>query len=108
LKWVIGKATVFAGARTHSTIAALSMGVPTLSLAYSVKAWGLNDDVFGHTDYCMNVSELQREAALAERMEALLANKNSIQRQLHSRLQALEADAIKAGIALRDSLNRRK
>jgi polysaccharide pyruvyl transferase WcaK-like protein len=108
LKWVIGKATVFAGARTHSTIAALSMGVPTLSLAYSVKAWGLNDDVFGHTDYCMNVSELQREAALAERMEALLANKNSIQRQLNSRLQALEADAMKAGIALRDSLNRRK
>jgi polysaccharide pyruvyl transferase WcaK-like protein len=108
LKWVIGKATVFAGARTHSTIAALSMGVPTVSLAYSVKAWGINEDVFGHTDYCMDVSELQREPALADRMSALLANKESIQCQLRSRLPAVQADAMKAGIALRDSLNARE
>ena len=37
-KWIIGRMAVFAGARTHATIAALSSGVPTLSFAYSIKA----------------------------------------------------------------------
>jgi polysaccharide pyruvyl transferase WcaK-like protein len=107
LKWVIGKATVFAGARTHSTIAALSMGVPTLSLAYSVKAWGLNEDVFGHTEYCMNVSELQQAHALAGRVAGLLDNRESIQRQLRSRVPAIEADSMKAGVTLREHLKLR-
>ena len=41
IKWVISKMHVFAGSRTHSTIAALSSKVPTLSFAYSMKAKAL-------------------------------------------------------------------
>jgi colanic acid/amylovoran biosynthesis protein len=40
-KWVIGRCAVFAGARTHATIAAFSLRVPTLSFSYSIKAKGL-------------------------------------------------------------------
>jgi polysaccharide pyruvyl transferase WcaK-like protein len=37
-KWVISRVRVFAGARTHSTLAAISSGVPTICIGYSVKA----------------------------------------------------------------------
>ena len=106
LKWVIGKATVFAGARTHSTIAALSMGVPTLSLAYSVKAWGINEDVFGHAEYCMDVGDLLSEHALTGRILSLLNQKDTIRRQLNLRLPDIQADAMKAGVMLREILGR--
>ncbi len=38
IKWVLSHCSLFAGTRMHSTIAALSSGVPTLNLAYSIKA----------------------------------------------------------------------
>ncbi|WP_348699992.1 polysaccharide pyruvyl transferase family protein [Duganella fentianensis] len=61
LKDIIARCTLFIGARTHATIAALSTCVPTVSIAYSVKARGLNRDLFGHERYVLptqNVSAL--------------------------------------------------
>lgn len=58
LKYVIGRCRFFIGARTHATIAALSMGVPTVSIAYSVKAQGINLDLFGHADYVLEAGAL--------------------------------------------------
>jgi polysaccharide pyruvyl transferase WcaK-like protein len=48
VKWVISKCRYFIGARTHATVAAFSTGVPTISIAYSKKARGINRDIFGH------------------------------------------------------------
>lgn len=53
IKHVLSKCRYFMGARTHATIGALSKGVPTLSIAYSVKALGINRDLFGSTDYVL-------------------------------------------------------
>lgn len=50
LKDVISKCRFFVGARTHSTIAAYSTGVPTLVLGYSVKSRGIARDIFGTED----------------------------------------------------------
>lgn len=47
LKYVIAQLDFFIGARTHATLAALSSGIPTISLAYSVKAVGINKDLIG-------------------------------------------------------------
>ena len=47
LKHVLSQCSYFIGARTHATIGALSSQVPTVSIAYSVKAKGLNRDLFG-------------------------------------------------------------
>lgn len=58
LKHIISLCQFFIGARTHSTIAALSMGVPTISIGYSVKATGINQDLFGHTRYVLNTPEV--------------------------------------------------
>ena len=41
LKWIIGQADWMCGTRMHSTIAALSMGVPACALAYSLKTRGV-------------------------------------------------------------------
>ena len=40
-KWIISKTDWFCGSRLHSTIAALSSGVPTATAAYSVNAGGV-------------------------------------------------------------------
>jgi polysaccharide pyruvyl transferase WcaK-like protein len=41
LKWLVGHADWLCGTRMHSTIAALSMGVPACALAYSLKTRGV-------------------------------------------------------------------
>jgi colanic acid/amylovoran biosynthesis protein len=48
LKDIIARCRFFIGGRTHATIAALSSEVPTVSIAYSIKARGINLDLFGH------------------------------------------------------------
>jgi polysaccharide pyruvyl transferase WcaK-like protein len=48
LKHVLSRCRYFMGARTHATIGALSCQVPTVSIAYSIKAKGLNRDLFGN------------------------------------------------------------
>lgn len=58
LKHVLAHCRFFIGARTHATIAALSTGVPTLSISYSIKARGINLDLFGHEKYVLPVSSL--------------------------------------------------
>lgn len=47
LKGIIGLSECLLGARTHATIASMSQGVPTVSVAYSRKAYGIMADVFG-------------------------------------------------------------
>lgn len=57
LKFVISKCNYFIGARTHATIAAFSEKVPTLSLGYSQKARGLNQDLFGSHEYLLEAAD---------------------------------------------------
>jgi len=46
-KGIIGLCDCLIGTRTHSTIASLSQLIPTVSVAYSRKAYGIMNDVFG-------------------------------------------------------------
>lgn len=46
-KGIIGCCECLIGTRTHATIAAMSQGVPTVSIAYSRKAHGIMKDVYG-------------------------------------------------------------
>ena len=50
LKYIIGNSEAFIGSRTHATIAAYSMCVPTFVLGYSVKAQGIAADIYGTAD----------------------------------------------------------
>jgi len=96
LKWLIAQCTVFAGARTHSTIAALSSGVPTLSLSYSVKAIGINQDVFGHQEFCKSVKTIGVED-FADTIAQMVENEAAIRTDLAARLPEVKARARSAG-----------
>ena len=100
LKWIISRCAVFAGARTHSTIAAISSGVPTLSLAYSRKARGLNQDVFGRQDYCVQPTEIT-PAGIAQRIANLLDQETAIREYLARALPPIRQMAFQAGALLR-------
>jgi polysaccharide pyruvyl transferase WcaK-like protein len=99
-KWIISQMTLFAGARTHSTIAALSSGVPTLSFAYSIKAQGINRDIFGHADYCMEPTDLDARV-VASRITSMLEESTLIRRDLGERIPGVRKAALKAGMELK-------
>ena len=99
-KWIISRMALFAGARTHATIAALSKGVPTLSFAYSVKTQGINRDIFGHTDYCMKPRDLGAEA-VASRVTSMLDESAAIRRDLAGRIPELQRAALKVEVGLK-------
>ncbi|MHB9131492.1 MAG: polysaccharide pyruvyl transferase family protein [Armatimonadota bacterium] len=80
-KYVIAQCRLFIGARTHSTIAALSSCVPTLSIGYSIKAWGINHDIFGHTHYVVDSRQLNVEV-LPAAVGRLLRDEDAIRQHL--------------------------
>ena len=82
LKGVIGRLRLFAGARTHSTLAAISSGVPTVCIGYSVKARGIAQDVYGHLDWLVPGQDLDDPAAFCERMVSLGEQEAAIRRRL--------------------------
>ena len=99
LKWVIARSKMFVGARTHSTIAAMSSAVPTLSIGYSLKARGINRDVFGCLDYCVDAREFDPPQA-ARLVEAMLGQREDIRARVSDRLPGITAAARKAGTIL--------
>lgn len=80
-KHVISQCRFFVGARTHSTIAALSSCVPTVSIAYSTKAWGINEDIFGHTRYVADVRTMTGRS-LISLLHRLVDNEQAVRAHL--------------------------
>lgn len=81
LKYVLGQARFFIGARTHATIGAISRGTPTVSIAYSTKARGLNKDLFGHEDYVLSTPDVSSSTLMAK-LDLLVAREQAIRDQL--------------------------
>lgn len=100
-KWIISKMKFFAGSRTHSTIAALSSHIPTLSFAYSIKAKGINKDIFGHETYCMSPEKLSPDI-VAEKISLMLEESKEIRSELKASIPKVEKKAILAGKILQE------
>ena len=94
-KWIISQAKLFIGARTHSTIAAFSSGVPTITLSYSIKARGLTQDMYGCDDYCIDGKEVNAERILNV-AKRLLADEKC-RNQLNLQAQKMTDRALFAG-----------
>jgi polysaccharide pyruvyl transferase WcaK-like protein len=99
MKHAIGRCTVFAGARTHSTIAALSQSVPTLSIAYSSKAYGINDMLLGGRDCLLPIESLEL-ASLRNAFERVRADAETIRQTLQAKLPEVKAMAGAGGEAV--------
>jgi polysaccharide pyruvyl transferase WcaK-like protein len=69
LKWLIAKTDWFCGTRMHATIAALSSGVPTAALAYSLKTSGVFATC-GMADAVVDLRTHAAEAALERLLES--------------------------------------
>lgn len=91
-KFVISRCEAFVGARTHSTIAAITSGVPTLTIAYSAKARGINLEVFGHDRWVVDVRRLD-QATVIRRMDELLTEGGDVRVSLAASLPRLRAAA---------------
>ena len=92
IKYVISQLRFFVGARTHSTIAALSSGVPTVSIAYSVKARGINRDLFGNEDAVLPTTELSADR-LQRSLDWLIQEERRLQETLAHRIPELQEQA---------------
>lgn len=83
LKYLISQCCLFIGARTHSTIAAYSSGIPTIVVGYSVKSAGIARDIFGNDEnYIVSSSSLDRRTILLEKFKLLLKNKDFVEDKL--------------------------
>lgn len=81
LKHLLAQCRYFIGARTHATIAALSQGVPTISIAYSTKAKGINQDLFGDTRYVLETPRVGADS-LASALGLLQRDEREIRAML--------------------------
>ncbi len=85
LKFIISRCRFLIAARTHATIAAFSTGVPTISIAYSVKAKGINRDLFGHERYVLDTREVS-SLTLSSTLSMLESEEASIREYFSSNI----------------------
>lgn len=95
LKWLISRADIFIGARTHSTIASFSTCVPCISIAYSRKAWGINKSIFGHHDWVEAAKGISA-SSLIMRVNKLYTEKNTVISQLKDNSALMKSQAFAA------------
>ncbi|MBW6464226.1 MAG: polysaccharide pyruvyl transferase family protein [Firmicutes bacterium] len=96
LKYIIGNLRYFIGARTHATIAAMSSRIPTVSIAYSVKAQGINRDLFGSEEMVLPTPELSSKSLMSY-FDWLVEHEVAMAGRLETRvpeLQILAAQAV--------------
>lgn len=102
-KGIIARCQIFAGARTHATIASISSGVPTLSLGYSIKAKGLNQDVFESEKYHLSSLEITPENVTAK-MKEISEEAQEIRQYLSVKIPEIKQQAEAMGSLLRTLL----
>ena len=97
LKTVISNCEMFIGARTHATIAAYSMCVPTIVTGYSIKAKGIAIELFGtDKNYVVPVQSFTNPYHLQNAFIWLIDNSQSIKKHLESIMPAYKESIMKA------------
>lgn len=104
VKYIIGECNYFIGARTHSTIAALSQSIPTISIAYSIKAIGINKDLFGHEKYVLNTIDVNAESLYLS-LEKIIEDEIIIKSTLNKKLPQWKSLASNSVMTLKKCLD---
>jgi polysaccharide pyruvyl transferase WcaK-like protein len=102
-KGVLSQCDALIAARMHCGIAGVSSGVPTLFLAYSPKAVGMAEYVYGHRQWVIPLEDFA-SPLIMEKISNLLENRVIIREQLRNTLPRLRRHAIRAGHALKQVL----
>lgn len=98
-KFVIAQSRYLIAARTHATIAGWSQGVPTASIAYSIKARGLNQDLFDSLDYVIETPKVSRDS-LWQSLQRLGEREDGIRALLRQRIPVWREKAMRNGDVL--------
>jgi len=104
LKAFIGRCALFIGARTHATIAATSMLVPTIALAYSTKAFGIMEDVLDREKCVCDIRSFDRDELLSKG-EYLLENSNKVAKKMGERLEKIRKRSMLNGELAKKIMN---
>ncbi len=105
-KYIISQFNSYMGARTHSTIAAFSSCVPTVSLAYSMKAVGINKEVFNHLDFCVEKNKINRINYIVDLLNTIIENNDKIRQEMKPNINAIKQKALKSGEILKDIIEK--
>ena len=100
-KGCISKMRFFIGARTHVTIAAYSSGVPTFVIGYSVKSRGIATDLFGNTDYVLDVKKTESSDDLIKALDILIRDENKIKETFMRKIPMQLRSAMQMGETLK-------
>lgn len=104
LKGYIARCRFFVGARTHSTIAAYSTGVPTLVAGYSVKSRGIAADIFGDAKGMVLPSSSLDESTLIGAFDDLMSREKEIKKLLDDKAPELARGARENASVIADIL----
>jgi colanic acid/amylovoran biosynthesis protein len=96
LKAVISKCALFIGARTHATIAAASMLVPTIAIAYSIKAFGIMEDILDKEKCVCDIRSTSRKELLSK-AEYLIENHDNVAEEMGKRLEKIRKRSMRNG-----------
>jgi len=96
-KGYISKLRFFIGARTHSTIAAYSSGVPTFVIGYSVKSRGIAKDLFGNENYVVDVKKVDSADVFINALETLMRDETDIRKSLMKKIPMQLKSAMEMG-----------
>ncbi len=91
LKHVISRCDLLMAARTHATIAGFSSAVPTISLAYSRKALGINRDLFGDERWAIDARRMASPGEAVARLAELVAMADGVRSHLAARAPEMVA-----------------
>jgi polysaccharide pyruvyl transferase WcaK-like protein len=89
LKGIISQCDLFIGARMHATIAATSMTVPTIAIAYSQKTHGIIGSMLGYEKYVLDIADLNYDN-LVSVIDDAWANRGKIKSDLSKKIAQIK------------------
>jgi polysaccharide pyruvyl transferase WcaK-like protein len=102
VKWLISKTNWFCGTRMHSTIAALSSGVPTAAIAYSDKTLGVFESC-GVGNQVIDPRQLETQAVV-ERLIESFESRAQTRQVLSTTIEGVKARAAEQFRRITDTL----
>lgn len=107
LKGMIGCCDFFIGARTHSVIAATSMGVPSVVLSYpkDFRTYGIIGDMLGQNRWVYNIEFLQ-DKDLIDLIRSAWNSRHDTMRQLPDIVKHIKEQALLNGKLLKDVMDK--
>lgn len=93
LKYYVSKCSFIVCARTHVSIAAYSLGIPTLVVGYSIKSRGIAKDLFGnYKEFVLAAADIISQNSILDQFVLLLDRQKEIRNQLQNKVKEIRLE----------------